>query len=424
MQKVRLEYNRRVDGKVMRREKIGREEGRAVEARGDMPRGDYYLGLVLSLVWLVFLVLPIYGLLTSGLSTLRLAVAFAAVAVLVAAYVWLVLEGFHGPYEGSGPAIRGTTIAALVTLAIMVLFLTVFYSADWLWFLIFASTCSAMRLSTRQAVWTICALMVVAVGVGWLSGVIWQNLVTMGLFVGGIGFSVLGTNRMLSTIRELRTAREEIARLAVSEERLRFARDLHDLLGHSLSLITLKSELAGRLMESAPEKATGEIEDIENVARDALREVREAVADYRQPTLEAELAGARQMLAAAGIECRCEGVADPGAAGLHPSLESVLAWAVREGVTNVIRHSRAKDCEVRVIRDASEVGVEVTDDGRGTDGSSSCGSGLSGLAERVEARGGSVASGPRSSGGFRLKVTLPVADETVTVAAGGKKRSG
>ena len=234
--------------------------------------------------------------------------------------------------------------------------------------------------------------------------------------------SVLGTNRMLSTIQELRAAREEIARLAVSEERLRFARDLHDLLGHSLSLITLKSELAGRLIEAAPYKAAGEIEDIENVARDALREVREAVAGYRQPTLEAELAGAREMLDAAGIECRCDGAADSGAA-LPPSVESVLAWTVREGVTNVIRHSRADTCEVRVSRNVSEAGIEVTDNGRGA-GSSSSGSGLSGLAERVESRGGSLEAGPRNSGGFRLRVTLPVAGEQVTAASAGKKHFG
>ncbi len=416
MSTARLAYNRHMDE---------REVGRELEARKDLSRGDYYLGLLLSLVWLLFLILPIYSLLTSDLSAPRIVVAFAAIATFVVAYLWLVLEGLLGPYKGSGPALRGTTIAALVTLTVLVVFLAVFYSADWLWFLIFAGTSSAMRLTARQAVWTIAGLVVVAVGVGWTLGVVWQNLMTVGLIVGGSGLSVLGTNRMLSTIQELRVAREEIARLAVSEERLRFARDLHDLLGHSLSMITLKSELAGRLIEAAPYKAAGEIEDIEGVARDALREVREAVAGYRQPRLEAELTGAREMLGAAGIECRCDVAADSGTAALHPSVEAVLAWAVREGVTNVIRHSRANTCEVRVSRNAAEANVEVTDDGRGVNWESLAGSGLSGLAERVEARGGSLEAGPQDSGGFRLKVTLPVAGGPVgMVAGGGERRSG
>ena len=118
---------------------------------------------------------------------------------------------------------------------------------------------------------------------------------------------MIGVSGMLTTIQELRAARQEIGRLAaaeaVAEERLRFARDLHDLLGHSLSLIVLKSELAGRLQRVDAERATGEIRDVEGVAREALREVREAVAGYRQPTLTTELPGARIMLAAAGIAC-------------------------------------------------------------------------------------------------------------------------
>ncbi|TME45085.1 MAG: sensor histidine kinase, partial [Chloroflexi bacterium] len=146
-----------------------------------------------------------------------------------------------------------------------------------------------------------------------------------------VGVSAVAGRLLIQANQQLSMAREQIGRLAVGEERLRFARDLHDLLGHSLSVIALKSELAGRLIQSTPGLAAHEVEDIEKVARDALREVREVVAGYRQPTLAAELAGAREALTAAGIEFRV----DQDHAALPPAVEAVLAWAVREGVTNV-----------------------------------------------------------------------------------------
>jgi len=200
----------------------------------------------------------------------------------------------------------------------------------------------------------------------------------------------------------LSLAREQIAGLAVGEERLRFARDLHDLLGHSLSVIALKSELAGRLIKSTPDVAAHEIEDIEKVARDALREVREAVTGYRQPTLAAELAGANEALAAAGIEYHI----DQDHAPLPAAAEAVLAWTVREGVTNVMRHSQAKRCAIRIINKDGHATVEVIDDGRG--GMPEAGSGLRGLEERVRERGGTLTAEPLPHEGFRLRVTLPL----------------
>jgi two-component system sensor histidine kinase DesK len=197
---------------------------------------------------------------------------------------------------------------------------------------------------------------------------------------------------------------------AVAEERLRFARDLHDLLGHSLSLIVLKSELAGRLQQVNAERATGEIRDVEGVAREALREVRAAVAGYRQPTLATELPGARIMLAAAGIACDI----DDAAEDVPRAADAVLAWTVREGVTNVIRHSNARRCTVSVTRLEEVASVEITDDGRGPvlapmpDATGKSGSGLAGLAERATAHGGSCEAGCRAGGGFRLFVSLPL----------------
>jgi two-component system sensor histidine kinase DesK len=187
------------------------------------------------------------------------------------------------------------------------------------------------------------------------------------------GFSVTFGRRMAQYGDDLRTAREEIARLAVSEERLRFARDLHDLLGHSLSVVVLKAELAGRLATTAPERAAEEIADVERVAREALREVRDAVAGYPLPA----------------------------------TLDATLGWALREGVTNIVRHSHARHAEVRLSRADGRVHLELVDDGDGCEGCEP-GNGLRGLRERVEARDGSLESGPRPEGGFRLAVTLPV----------------
>lgn len=222
------------------------------------------------------------------------------------------------------------------------------------------------------------------------------------------------------TTRELRAAREELTRLAVTTERLRIARDLHDLLGHNLSLIALKSELAGRLVTLAPERAAAEIGDVEQVARTTLQEVREAVAAYRQPTITSELHAAKELLAAAAIDFDYQGD-EEAISGLSPAIEAILAWAIREGVTNVIRHSHARHCIIRMTHTTQEAGVEIIDDGattavpfltqeaKASTTVGSGGSGLRGLAERVVALGGRCEAGLLPSGGFRLAVVVPLA---------------
>jgi len=215
----------------------------------------------------------------------------------------------------------------------------------------------------------------------------------------------------ITTSWQLHSARKEIARLAVMTERLRIARDLHDLLGHNLSLITLKSELAGRLISVAPERAATEIGDIEHVARTTLQEVREAVSAYRQPTLKSELQAAQEILTAAGIAYRYDGDEDT-IDDLPTPVEATLSWAVREGVTNVIRHSHAHQCTIRMTRNAQEISIEVIDDGRGASYmkiSDNEGNGLRGLAERVEKLGGRCQASPRAGGGFLLAISVPLA---------------
>lgn len=224
-------------------------------------------------------------------------------------------------------------------------------------------------------------------------------------------------------VRE-QAAREEAARLAVMTERLRIARDLHDLLGHNLSLITLKSELARRLAGNNSERLAAEIQDIEMVARTTLQEVREAVSNYRQPALLNELHGAQEMLAAAGIAFHYEDNNDTGDLGTLPTpIEAALAWAIREGVTNIIRHSRAHSCTIRVSRTKENAHVEITDDGTGAikevaagqpadtssaHGNNRHGNGLRGLAERISALDGQFEAGSFNGDGFCLAISLPL----------------
>jgi two-component system sensor histidine kinase DesK len=290
--------------------------------------------------------------------------------------------------------------ATIAFLAVLALALNLALGSEWRVLFFHVNVAAGMMLLTRDAYVAIVGLAATTLALGFVSGMAWLALPTA-----AIGLWATAFVRQVAAVAELRSAREELARLAVSEERLRFARDLHDLLGHSLSLITLKSELAGRLLPTAPEKAATEVHDIEGVARQALREVREAVAGYRRPTLDGELAGASEMLEAAGISCRIE-----NQTGVLPkAVDAVLAWAVREGTTNVIRHSRAKHCRIALARENEEIYAEITDDGGGfkKESGEDSGSGLSGLAERVATFAGRVETDSLPDGGFRLRVVLP-----------------
>jgi len=196
----------------------------------------------------------------------------------------------------------------------------------------------------------------------------------------------------------------------VIEERLRLSRDLHDLLGQTLSMITLKSELARHLVTEEPERCTQELSDMERAARQTLREVREAVAGYRHPRLESELEGARQLLEAAGIDYQI----DPLKEALPLAFDAVLAWTVREGVTNVIRHSRARHCRIQLTQKNGTLGAEVLNDGGRREQAESTarpGLGLAGLRERVSALRGQMEAGSLTLLGkehFRLRVELPI----------------
>ncbi|BCJ35046.1 two-component sensor histidine kinase [Actinocatenispora thailandica] len=219
---------------------------------------------------------------------------------------------------------------------------------------------------------------------------------------------------LLRTMVQLRRARAEMARLAVSEERLRIARDLHDVLGQRLAAVALLSDLAGRLAGSDPERARQQSAEAGRLAREALEEVRATVSGFRDTSLTGELSTAQALLAAAGIGCV---LSAPEAAEVPGRLADVAGWVVREGVTNVVRHSRAGTVRI-VVRSADPVVVEVADDGRG-DATSPYGNGLTGLRERVTALGGVVRT-ERVDGWYRLRAELPAAapGDRVPAAAG------
>ena len=353
------------------------------------------LGRLFMVAWLAFFIYPLAAFSTDRFSFEMRAYGLLLLLGLALIWAWFWIRIIAGPDRRYlVPAI----VAATLILTVFTLRTPPQYGSLFLYAVILGGAAFPWRRGVVAVV--MLSLLAAAIdlsrgeSVTTATGQLLNNLL--------VGIAAVAGRLLVEANQQLSQAREQIGRLAVGEERLRFARDLHDLLGHSLSVIALKSELAGRLIKTTPGLAAHEVTDIEKVARDALREVREAVAGYRQPTLAAELAGAREALTAAGIEFRV----DQDHVGLPPAVEAVLAWAVREGVTNVMRHSQAKRCAIRIVNQDGHATVEVVDDGRG--GTPEAGSGLHGLDERVVERGGTLVAEPLPHEGFRLRVTLPL----------------
>lgn len=270
-------------------------------------------------------------------------------------------------------------------------------------FLIYAAAAAGLKLRPRAAMLAIGGLMALAVLSAALSQIPWPVVLAvytppllMTPLIGGLNIYYGFQAR---TNRRLHRAHDEIERLAAIAERERIARDLHDLLGHTLSVIVLKSELAAKLADHDAARAAGEIRDVERISRRALGEVREAVARYRQRGLAAELDEARAAFDAASVRL---GVALPDAPP-PPRIEGVLAMVAREALTNVLRHARATRCDVRVGHDGGAWVLEVRDDGHGRLGPA--GNGLAGVRERIEALGGHV--DVTGGDGVRLVARLP-----------------
>jgi len=359
------------------------------------PRGiAQYTG---AFVWLAFILFPAINAVAKHGTAIHHALTIAGAVAFVATYIALIVI-----WRQNCHATR-IVVALFLVLVADAIALTLGDGSGWAFLFTYCAACAGL-LSARIGFAGViaCAALagVTAAAAGGSGGQVIGDVAS----AAGIGFLLLVMRDLRIRNDQLSEARAELARLAVAEERERFARDLHDLLGHSLSLIALKSELAGRLLPSRPDDAAAELADVETVARQALAEVRDAVSGYRRPTLDGELAGARTALSAAGIELELRRSEDK----LEPVSEAVLAWAVREGVTNVIRHSHASSCTVRIASDGDGTAVEVTDDGVGAAARNGhAGSGLEGLQARARTVGGLVEAGDRPGGGFRLTVSLP-----------------
>ncbi|MEU0289853.1 sensor histidine kinase [Streptomyces sp. NPDC006147] len=223
-----------------------------------------------------------------------------------------------------------------------------------------------------------------------------------GFFAATSGFSIW----LLKAVYALDEARETRARLAVAEERLRFGRDLHDVMGRNLAVIALKSELAVQLARRERPEAVEQMIEVQRIAQESQREVRDVVRGYRRADLEAELSGARGVLRAAGIDCEVSGETE----GLPAEVQSALGWVVREATTNVLRHGDAKKCTVTVRRPEGRVVLTVRNDGAAAPHGSARrgGTGLAGLRERLSAVDGTLDAGETGDGDFTLVAEVPL----------------
>jgi len=353
--------------------------------------------------WLAMLGFPAWELITDGVP----GPVWAAVAGLVAAgvlYAITIRRAFAVPRR---PA--GRTFAALAALS--TLLAAVYLGA---WHTLFIMTAIAASVALRRAgPYAAAGLAAAAFAVefarlppgGAPAG---AAAMAWGTFTAGlVPWIIL---RLFEAIAQLRRTREELALAAVERERLRFSRDLHDLLGHTLSVMVVKAELVRRVAPHDAAAAARQAADIERIGRQALAEVRAAVTGYRGRGLAAELDAARIALADAGITATIRTVP----LDLPPETDALLGWAVREGTTNVLRHSGAATCRITLERADGEVLLLIEDDGHGpAHGDTAApdaplGNGLMGLRERVTAVEGRLAFGPRPSGGFRLLVRVPL----------------
>ncbi|MGH2509243.1 MAG: sensor histidine kinase, partial [Ktedonobacteraceae bacterium] len=323
-------------------------------------RSPYILWLT-WIIWLPFLILTTVGWLQTQPTLPRLFATSVCLTLFVGYYLWsslqeakrILMDASSASLSKKTPVWLACTI--LMLLSFIITFLGSEHGYSWLTPFIYTSAYIGSRLSAKQAAWTVGGLICSMAAFGWLIGLRLSDIGSTALTCTMVIIVVMAVFGIMRANLALQAAHEEIERLAVTAERLRIARDLHDLLGHNLSLIALKSELARRLVSVAPERAASEIGDIEQVARTTLQEVREAVASYRQPALARELEAAQEILAAAGIACKYQGH-EQILSGIPPAAEAILSWTVREGVTNVIKHSRAQHCMIALLRDEQSIG--------------------------------------------------------------------
>ncbi|MFJ2743207.1 sensor histidine kinase [Streptomyces sp. NPDC087440] len=267
----------------------------------------------------------------------------------------------------------------------------------------------ALSTALRLTLATVAAAVLTGVAIGAVTGdlplatatgitVVLASLYGLGAFRSSLWF--------MSMVWAIDRARDTEARLAVAEERLRFGRDLHDVMGRNLAVIALKSELAVQLAQRGRPEAAEQMAEVQRIAQESQREVRAVVRGYREADLRNEIEGARGVLAAAGISCEIE---DGLAADLPPGVQSALGWVVRETTTNVLRHGNPKSCTLRLTSDGVRAVLVVENDGAAAGATvGSTGSGLAGLRERLAAIGGTLVAGAADGGLFQVRAEVPL----------------
>lgn len=359
-------------------------------------RKDAIASVLWPAAFLFYLIQPVTAVLDGRHSTGQVTAVLTVVVVFAVSYLSVAALG-----HAAKPAVRLLMIGWLALLPITLAFLLgpsmlVFFTYTVSPALMLLPPYVGFALGFSAALSVLITSRFISGTTDWSSALILVVL-TLAMFAFG---------GLIRTVRELRATQDKMARLAVAEERSRLARDLHDVLGHSLTTITVKAGLARRVLESSTDRqrAIDEVRDVEDLARQAMSEVRATVSGYRTASLPAELVGARAALSAAEIAAELPRAVDNVAGGL----QETFAYVLREGVTNVIRHSGASRCEVRL----GDTWLEVRDNGRpnGEVVSSSLaaggGHGLSGLAERVAAVDGTLEAGPLPEGGYMLRVSV------------------
>lgn len=294
----------------------------------------------------------------------------------------------------------GLRLIALAVAALLLSFALAFTNSNWTVIAVYAAAMIAELRPAWRASLGVGVFAAASAGLALVTGqpaIYW----VLGVFLMVmVGIGNISRAALQDKNRELAAAQGEVRQFAAAAERERIGRDLHDLLGRTLTLIALKADLAARLADSAPDKATAEMRDIAAAAREGLAEVRAAVSGMTGASLSREIAGSKTALAAAGIACEIEGDAE----SIDPGTSAVLAMALREAVTNVIRHSGASTCRIALIEQASGLELKVSDDGDGQ--AVRPGGGLAGLTSRLTAAGGELAI-EGDTRGTRLTARVP-----------------
>lgn len=347
--------------------------------------------LIFPSVFLVYLVQTGAGVIrySEGLGT-------ALGMVILIAFCFCYLLAMIAGRGASKPAVFWTYYAAMLALTGLEM---IYAHQDAFVMLVYVSVLTVAARWLHSIPIIACFMLISAFVPSWISSWDVRLDLSTASAIGIVSLAMFGFFAVLRSNAALAVARSEVARLATENERTRIARDLHDLLGHSLTTITVKAALANRLAVLDPQRAAVEIAEVENLTRRTLADVRAAVSGYREVTLGNELAAAREVLRAAGITARLPGAID----SVTQQESELFGWVVREGVTNVVRHSRARNCEVRL----GERFIEITDDGTG--GTKGPGNGLTGLRERVDHAGATLTVGScQSHAGWLLRVEIPV----------------